>query len=74
VDLREKTDHLAAGNPLDLGDEVLPHRLLKGGSRLLDCREAAGVDQCSLDGRVDVLEEADDVVVAHHRPRPARTA
>ena len=36
--------------------------------------KAAGVDQRPLDRRVDVLEEADHVVGAHHRACSARPA
>src|SRR5439155_7121863 len=47
---------------------------LKRLAHLLHGREAAGVDQGPLDRRVDVLEEADHVLRAHHRAGPARPA
>ena len=49
----------------------LLHRVLERVPRLLHRLEAPALDQRPLDRRVDVLEEADHVVRAHHRSRSA---
>jgi hypothetical protein len=64
-----KPTTFAPAEILHRGAELLPHRVLEGRARRLDGVEAAGLDQRTFDGRVDLLEEADDVVGAHHRPR-----
>src|ERR1700687_4748582 len=65
----EKRPPLAAGDLFDGRDERLLHRALEREPRLTDRFDLAAVEQRALDRRVEVLEEADDVVVAHERAR-----
>ena len=51
--------------------ELVSHHGLEGVVALLDRVESARVDQGALEGRVDVFEETDHVVGAHHGARPA---
>src|SRR5207248_4595303 len=54
--------------------ELRPHRVLEDVACLADGLGAAGFDERPLDWRVDVLEEADDVVALDDRPRGGRAA
>src|SRR4029079_6549200 len=72
VHLRQEPDHFAARELFDRFREGLAHRVLERVARCLDGLEAPGIDQRPLDRGVDVLEEADHVVRAHHGARAAR--
>src|SRR2546429_1159967 len=74
MDLRHEGDYLALERLLVDLDESGPHGVLEDRAGLADGIGASGVDQRSLDGRVDVLEHAHDVVALHDRADGGRTA
>src|SRR5438270_9214615 len=67
MDLRHEGDSLPLERLLYDLDEAGPHGVLEDRAGLADVIGASGVDQRSLDGRVDVLEHAHDVVALHDR-------
>jgi hypothetical protein len=72
--LRQEAHHAAAGQLLDGLAEALLHCFLEGVAGRLNLAEPAGVDQRALGLGVDVLQDAQEVVLLHDCSTLRRTA